>query len=163
MEWFVIAFVRASVVWLASGVTLGVAMALAPSLVVYRPAHFHMNLLGFVAMMIFGVAYHVLPRFAGRPLHAPRLAAAHWWLANAGLGLMVLGFALRPNGVEPLGSTLLGLGGLLSTAGAYAFGWNVWRSLGPARRLRNASLAAGPAAPPAPPSTRRRPLPVAGE
>ncbi|HEU4647511.1 MAG TPA: hypothetical protein VFS33_00520 [Gemmatimonadales bacterium] len=159
MDWFVVAFVRASVVWLASGVSLGAAMALAPRLVVYRPTHFHMNLLGFVAMMIFGVAYHVLPRFAGRPLHAPRLAAAHWWLANAGLGSMVLGFALRPNGVEPLGSAVLGLGGLLSTVGAYAFAWNVWRTLG--RAPGKATPA--PARPPAAPLAHRRPLPVVGE
>ena len=159
MDWFVVAFVRPSVVWLASGVTLGAAMSLAPHLVVYRPAHFHMNLLGFVAMMIFGVAYHVLPRFAGRALHAPRLAAAHWWLANTGLGLMVLGFVLRPNGVEPIASAVLGLGGLLSTAGAYAFAWNMWRTLGPARRT--ATPVSG--MPPAPPLTRPRPLPVVGE
>ena len=52
MEWFVKAFVKASLAWLALGVTLGVAMAAHPAWMVYRPAHAHMNLLGFVTMMI---------------------------------------------------------------------------------------------------------------
>ena len=56
MEWFVKAFVKASLVWLALGVTLGVAMAAYPAWIIYRPAHMHMVLLGFVTMMIFGVA-----------------------------------------------------------------------------------------------------------
>jgi cbb3-type cytochrome oxidase subunit 1 len=54
-----------------------VAMAVHPAWAVYRTAHLHMNLLGFVAMMIFGVAYHVIPRFTGHSLHSRRLAAVH--------------------------------------------------------------------------------------
>ena len=97
MEWFVRGFVKASLVWLALGVTLGVGMAAVPAWIVYRPAHMHMNLLGFVAMMIYGVAYHVIPRFTGNPLYSRRLAAVHWWMSNAGLLLMVVGFSLRPH------------------------------------------------------------------
>ena len=48
----------------------------------YYPAHVHMNMLGFVTMMIYGVAYHVIPRFIGKPLHARRLAAWHWWASQ---------------------------------------------------------------------------------
>ena len=73
MEPFVRNFIRASLVWLGLGVSLGVAMVIVPQYaLVYRPAHMHANLLGFVSMMIFGVAYHVLPRFVGRPLHSSR-------------------------------------------------------------------------------------------
>ena len=71
MTWFVKAFLKSSLAWLALGVTFGVAMAAHPVWTVYRLAHVHMLLLGFVAMMIFGVAYHVIPRFAGFPLHRP--------------------------------------------------------------------------------------------
>ena len=63
MQWFVKAFLKASLVWLSLGVTLGVAMAAHPTWTVYRPAHVHMTALGFVTMMIYGVAYHVVPRF----------------------------------------------------------------------------------------------------
>ena len=131
MEWFVRAFVKASVAWLAAGATLGVAMAAHPAWTVYRPAHAHMNLLGFVTMMIYGVAYHVLPRFSGNPLHDRRLAGAHWFVSNAGLALMVAGFALRVTAGVParLATVVLATGGTLAALGAYAFAWNVWRTI----------------------------------
>ena len=66
----------------------GVWMALASDALIYRPAHVHANLLGFVSMMIFGVAYHVLPRFVGHPLHNRRMAVVHWWVANIGLAVL---------------------------------------------------------------------------
>ena len=64
----------------------------------WRPAHAHLNLLGFVAMMIYGVAYHALPRFRGAPFLRPRLALAQVLLANVGLIGMALtwGFGWPP-------------------------------------------------------------------
>ena len=47
-------------------------------------------------MMIFGVAYHVIPRFVGHPLHNRRLAGAHWWVANIALAILSAGFVLVP-------------------------------------------------------------------
>jgi cbb3-type cytochrome oxidase subunit 1 len=140
------AFLRASVLWLALGTTLGAAMAAAPRLVVYRPVHLHMNLLGFVAMMIFGVGYHVIPRFAGHPLRSERLAAVHWWLANLGLGTFAAGLALLPHAPQ-VGRLAAAIGGICSALGAYAFAWNIWRTLdGPAtlRRVFTAADAAPP-------------------
>ena len=67
---------------LLRGITLGLAMAIHPAWVVYRPAHAHMNLVGFVVMMIFGVGYQMLPRFFGHPIHSRSLAVAHVWMAN---------------------------------------------------------------------------------
>ena len=63
MDPFAKAFIRASLLWFVGGITLGLAMAIHPAWVVYRPAHAHMNLVGFVVMMIFGVGYQMLPRF----------------------------------------------------------------------------------------------------
>jgi cbb3-type cytochrome oxidase subunit 1 len=128
VDWFAKAFIKASLAWLAAGVTLGVAMAARPGLAVYRTAHVHMNLLGFVTMMIYGVAYHVVPRFTGHPLHAPRLATAHWWLANVGLALMVAGFCLRTHDGAPA-TAVLATGGALAALGAYAFVYNLWRTI----------------------------------
>jgi cbb3-type cytochrome oxidase subunit 1 len=134
MEWFVRAFMKSSLVWLGFGVTLGLAMAVHPAWLIYRPAHLHMNLLGFVTMMIFGVAYHVLPRFSGHPLHSRRLAGLHWGIANLGLTTMVAGFVLAPrSGVWAI--PLLAAGGMLSATGAYLFIFNMWRTIdGPALR-----------------------------
>jgi cbb3-type cytochrome oxidase subunit 1 len=132
MDWFAKAFLKASLAWLGVGVTLGVAMAVHPPLAVYRTAHLHVNLLGFVTMMIYGVAYHVIPRFTGHPLRDRRLAGWHWWISNAGLALLATGFALAPHagrGTAPA----LALGGILSATGAYAFIYNIWRTIdGPA-------------------------------
>jgi cbb3-type cytochrome oxidase subunit 1 len=127
MESFVRRFIRSSLLWLGIGVLLGVWMAWQPSAIVYRPAHMHANLLGFVSMMIFGVAYHVIPRFTGRPLHAPRLAAAHVWIANIGLVGMVVGFLVRPH--APIGGVIVALGGVAAAGGAFCFIYNIWRTL----------------------------------
>jgi len=116
MEWFVRAFTKASLVWLGLGVTLGVAMAAQPAWGVYRPAHVHMNLLGFITMMIYGVAYHVLPRFSGHPLYRRGLAGLHWTLANLGLATMVAGFGLQPHlGARAIPNLMTG--GSLGTPG----------------------------------------------
>lgn len=128
MEWFSKAFLKSSLAWLGLGVTLGVVMAIDQRWVVYRPAHMHMNLLGFVAMMIFGVAYHVIPRFTGNPLHSRRLGGLHWFIANAGLLLMVTGFLLGPT-IGRAAVPVLATGGVLSALGAYTFIYNVWRTI----------------------------------
>jgi len=126
---FVRAFVRSSLVWLGVGVLLGGSMAFFPGgHLVYRPAHAHANLLGFVSMMIFGVAYHVMPRFAGRPLASRRLPAVHVWLANLGLALMVAGWLLRPHFRSP-GELALRAGALLSAVGVAFFIWTIWRTV----------------------------------
>jgi cbb3-type cytochrome oxidase subunit 1 len=128
MERYVLRFLRASLAWLAAGVSLGVAMAVHPAWVIYRTAHLHMLLLGFVVMMIAGVAYHVMPRFAATPLYSPRLATCHFVLANTGLALLAAGFVVRFHAATA-GAWLLGIGGTLSAAGAYTLAWNLWRTL----------------------------------
>jgi len=129
------AFLKSSLAWLALGVTLGVAMATHPVWTLYRLAHIHMMLLGFVAMMIFGVAYHVIPNFAGFPLHRPAAARVHGWLANIGLAMMASGFVLRVHAPTP-GTILLSAGGTLSAAGAYLFVYLIWRTIDGPTHLR---------------------------
>ena len=80
-DWFVRGVLKSALVWLGFAVTLFTWMAFVPSAVVYRPAHAHLNLLGFASMMIYGVAYHAIARFTRHPLHRQRLAGAHRWLA----------------------------------------------------------------------------------
>jgi cbb3-type cytochrome oxidase subunit 1 len=146
MEWFVKAFLKTSISWLALGVTLGLAMVIHPPWTAFRTAHMHMNLLGFVSMMIFGVAYHVIPRFTGHPLHSRTLAGAHWWLANVGLVLLAAGFASLA-GPRAARLALLATGGALSAFGAYAFAYNIWRTIdGPRLAGMVAGLTSQPAA-----------------
>jgi cbb3-type cytochrome oxidase subunit 1 len=148
---FVARFIRASLIWLGVGVALGVAMAFAPGVAGgYRPAHMHANLLGFVSMMIFGVAYHVIPRFVGSPLRSRRMAEIHLWVANVGLTLLAGGFIARVH-VGPPAEFAIRAGAALAGVGAYLFIFNLWRTLDAGRRPV--------AAPPRPGAVR---LPVAG-
>jgi cbb3-type cytochrome oxidase subunit 1 len=125
MDWFVKAFIRASLLWFASGIALGVAMAIHPAWVIYRPAHAHMVVAGFITMMVFGVGYQLLPRLFGFGLHSRRLAVAHWWLSNLGLTGMVAGFLATPH-VGIRAGAITSVGGTLFTAGALAFVFNMW-------------------------------------
>ena len=131
METFVRRFLQGSLASLGLGVTLGLAIAIEPRWVVYRPAHAHLNVLGFVTFMIYGVAYHVIPRFTGRMLHSRRLAVAHLWSSAVGLASLVSGFLLLPSSAG-MGRVALAAGGVLSAIGAYAFIYNVGRTLGAA-------------------------------
>jgi heme/copper-type cytochrome/quinol oxidase subunit 1 len=143
MESFVRNFIRSSLVWFGVGVLLGLSMAWWPAdHLVYRPAHAHANLLGFVSMMIFGVAYHIIPRFSGAPLQSRRLALVHLWLANLGLTGLVGGWIARV-WVGSLGNLLINVGAGLSTLGAFCFIYNIWRTLGPVRTPRAAKAGAG--------------------
>ena len=127
MDWYVKAFIRSSLVWFALGITLGLAMAIHPVWVVYRPAHAHMNVVGFITMMIFGVGYQLLPRLFGYKLHSRALAVTHWWLANVGLALMIAGFMLGPH-IGVRSAPVTSSGGLLFALGAFAFVYNLWRT-----------------------------------
>lgn len=147
MEWFIKAFIRASLLWFLSGIVLGVAMAVQPAWVVLRPAHAHMNVAGFITMLVFGVGYQLLPRLFGHPLASARMAIAHLYLSNAGLVLLVAGFALQPWHAG-LARWLVPLGGTAYAGGAILWVANLWRTFnaGDARPVDSRGI--------------RRPLPV---
>lgn len=128
MDWFVKYFIKSSLVWFSAAVAIAVAMALVPALTVYRTAHLHMALLGFVTQMIYGVALHVVPRFFGQPLVHRRAAEVQFWAAQFGLLLLVTGFATRVH-VLSVAPTALALGGVLSAIGAGCFVVNLWRTI----------------------------------
>jgi cbb3-type cytochrome oxidase subunit 1 len=113
-------FIALALVYGLAGGLLALARLVAPQLVpgdVTR-AHAHLMLLGLVLMTIYGVALHVLPRFGGYRLRSERLAWAQFWLANAGLPLMVAGWLATLR-------WMVALGGALSVAAMLAFAVNV--------------------------------------
>jgi cbb3-type cytochrome oxidase subunit 1 len=127
MDWFIKAFIRSSLLWFAAGIVLGVAIAIHPQWTTYRPAHAHMNVVGFLTMLVFGVGYQLLPRLFGHPLHSRRLAVAHLFCANLGLAGLVLGFLLQPNtGAEAQWVTATG--GVVFAVGAMLWVYNLWRT-----------------------------------
>ncbi|MHC4278268.1 MAG: cbb3-type cytochrome c oxidase subunit I [Planctomycetota bacterium] len=85
-------FIKCAMVYLVIATLLGIHMAASGPMYPYMPLHAHLNLLGWMSMMIFGVAYHILPRFSGTPLWSERLSVWHLWLANIGLVGMTLGW-----------------------------------------------------------------------
>jgi cbb3-type cytochrome oxidase subunit 1 len=146
MDWFIKAFIRASLVWFTLGIALGLAMSAYPPWVVYRPAHAHLNVVGFLTMMLFGVGYQLLPRIFGHQIHRRGLAIAHWWLANLGLAAMVTGFLIAPH-VGRASAWVTTTGGTLFSLGALSFVYNMWRTFD-AADARYRARAVGPAAQP---------------
>jgi hypothetical protein len=112
MDWFIKAFIRASLLWFAAGIVLGIGMAIDPAWIVYRPAHAHMNVAGFLTMLVFGVGYQLLPRLFGHPLYSTRLAVLHLFLANLGLLGLVVGFLWQPHDAA-VGHWIVVSGGVL--------------------------------------------------
>jgi cytochrome c oxidase cbb3-type subunit 1 len=137
-------FLYMSFIYLAVGAVLGLVMIFAPATTgaIYR-VHAHINLLGWVSMMIFGVAYHILPRFSGRPMRYPKLIWPHFWLSNGGLVGMALVWSLAPRG-SATAEHLAGLFGLLASVGVGLFVWNM---------LCTVQAAPPPPAPPPRPSS----------
>lgn len=127
MDWFIKAFIRASLLWFGAGIALGVGIVVKPQWLIYRPAHAHMNVVGFLTMLVFGVGYQLLPRLFGHPLYSNRLAAAHLVLANVGLAGLVLGFLINPHN-SVTGRWISGAGGLIFATGAVFWVWNLWRT-----------------------------------
>ena len=83
-------FIRMSVIYLTIAAVIGASFMFSRA---YHHqlfhAHVHVMLLGWISMMIYGVGYHILPRFNGNPVAFPKIAVAHFWVANVAL----LGFA----------------------------------------------------------------------
>ncbi len=55
-------------------------------------AHAYVQVFGFIALFIMGVAYHVVPRFVGSTLQRPRLVSWSFWLQLAGVVVIACGF-----------------------------------------------------------------------
>jgi len=97
MDRYTKGFVVASLFYFFLAGILGVWMGTGDSPAWANFTHIHFNLLGFMAMMIYGVGYFILPRFNGRPLHWPGWLAPHFYLANIALLGLCFSAAGRPS------------------------------------------------------------------
>ena len=116
-------FVRASLIYFFIAAVLGIimiSMKSYPAQLLFT--HVHLNLLGWMSMMIYGVGYHILPRFTGKPLAYPKMGEVHFYLANAGLVGLV---CFRP--FHPLAEIFAGV--QVISVGLFVF--NIWMSLIP--------------------------------
>ncbi len=86
MQYWAKKFTQASLIYLLVGTFLGIFLGMDPYWTPrLRFVHIHFNLLGFMTMMIAGVAYHVLPRFNNRPVPWEKGVAVQFYLQNIGL------------------------------------------------------------------------------
>jgi len=114
--------IKSAFVYLACGIGLGVWFALDRATgALLRPLHAELNLWGWATLLIYGMAYHILPRFVGRMPRWPRLAAAQSWLAIAGVALVAAGWICVVSAL-PLAQVVLVAGGALQVVAAALFG-----------------------------------------
>ena len=125
--------VRSAIVWALVGSALLGWYALRAAVVGAQPTYLetsaarHAFALGFVTLMIFGVAARALPSFLGRRNWSERLQLATLLLANAGVALRVL-----PQGLGADGGTasfVVAVSGVLAYAALAVFALNVLRTV----------------------------------
>ena len=124
-----IRFTSISIVYLLIGCPLGVMFLFLPHYIPYlRPVHAHINLIGFVSIMIFGVSYHMFPRFTGSPIYSVPIGRLQFYLANLGLIGMALSWWVleRESTVQHIG--LLTFGAVEAVA-AVLYIYNSWKTL----------------------------------
>ncbi|HAM51538.1 MAG TPA: hypothetical protein DCP92_12930 [Nitrospiraceae bacterium] len=126
MDRFVKNFIVMSIVYLAVSSVLGICMLSNQALMPLKFVHSHLNMLGWVSMMIFGVGYHILPRFSGRPLKSPKIGELQFWLANIGLiGMLVFYTLWTSNPQIRLYSGIATAFGALETLSIFLFFYNM--------------------------------------
>ncbi len=131
MDKYAKAFVKASLIYLGIGTLMGVWMVLTPDIrFTMTRVHVHILLLGFMAMMICGVGYHILPRFMGRPVYSHRLGNIQVWLANITLVGLSMSWILEVHqgGIWHNFAILFGMGQAVSI---FLFIINLWMSMVP--------------------------------
>lgn len=130
-------FYGLALVALVAGLGLGLSMAMRwlpmPHYAAGRLAHVHLNLLGFVTLTILGTMHNLYPTVLEGALYSPRLARWTFFLAPAGVALLVAGFLMGHLAVQ------MGAGAVfLAGVGLYAY--NIVRTwLGAGRPGRIAS------------------------
>ena len=102
-------FIAAALAYALLGGLLGLAWLAVPAVLppLTLRVHAHLMLVGFIGMMVFGVALHVLPRFTGRTLFSERAADVQFWTANAGLVAMSAGWMAAAGEVARVGGALV--------------------------------------------------------
>ncbi len=130
MERFVRNFIVMSIVYLGLATFFGIIMLANPSYLYLRFVHSHLNMLGWVSMMIYGVGYHILPRFMGKKLKSTKIGEIQFYLANIGLIGMLLFYTLQINNQEvSLYKALSVAFGLMEVLSIFLFFYNMLATL----------------------------------
>jgi cytochrome c oxidase cbb3-type subunit 1 len=126
MSKITVAFIKAAMVYFVLAMLLGIHMSSTGAVYPSMPIHVHFNLLGWISMMVYGVAYHILPRFSGQPLWNEKLSVWHFWLANIGLIGMAFGWILIG---DPGGGTILYIFAIVEGVSVVCFALNMFNTV----------------------------------
>jgi cbb3-type cytochrome oxidase subunit 1 len=111
-------FIATAAVLGTFGMMMGIAMGIGQDFTL-APAHAHLNLVGWVSLVLFGLAYRVELAKSGT------LAAVHYWLATAGAIVFPIGIYFAAVRDQPAVAIV---GALLALASMFIFIVNVWRA-----------------------------------
>ena len=125
-----IRFLKIAAVYLAIGVTMGLAMGITQNFALH-PVHAHINLLGWATMALAGLIYVQFPQAA-----ETRLAKIHFWIHNLALPVMMIALALLMSGYAPA-LYFLEPASTLMVAGLLVFVTNVCLNVRPAGEQRH--------------------------
>ena len=135
-------YLRTAIGFLLTGLGLGLWMLIRRELEGRYPgprlisAHTHVILVGFVMMMILGVALWMFPRPGRDDVHyRPAIAEAAYWLLTVSTAARFAGEVLPPGAIGPLQSWLVVLAG---TGQVVALGIFFYNLLPRIRSTRNA-------------------------
>ncbi|MBI5741534.1 MAG: cbb3-type cytochrome c oxidase subunit I [Nitrospirae bacterium] len=131
MELIIVWYLRMSIIYFVAGAGIGIMMILEPSTAGhYVTSHAHLNLLGFMSMMIYGVGYHILPKFSGRHIYSSRIMHIQFWLANAGLIGLAAGWPLRAGGnAADAAASLLIISAAVTVGSVVLFAVNILKTV----------------------------------
>ena len=131
MDRFVRRFIIMSIVYLGISTVIGIVMLGNPNALGWKFVHSHLNMLGWVSMMIYGVGYHILPRFMGKPLYSTKIGEAQFYLANAGLIFMLFFYVLNSYSPASMYVALTILSGIVEAISIFLFFYNMLMTLLP--------------------------------
>jgi len=132
VEPIIVWYLRMSLLYFLAGAVIGVFMLLLPaSAGYYVSTHVHLNLLGFMSMMIYGVGYHILPRFSGKNIYSPLIVRIQFWVTNIGLVGMAISWPLLQRSGGAFYNLILIISALFSLIGVALFCFNILKTIQP--------------------------------
>jgi len=129
MDRFVKGFIVMSIVYLGVSTILGLVMLGNEGLMALKFVHSHLNMLGWVSMMIYGVGYHILPRFMGRALYSNRIGEVQFYLANIALIAMLVFYTLNVYAPSGIYLTITVVSGVVEAFTVFLFFFNMLMTL----------------------------------
>jgi cbb3-type cytochrome oxidase subunit 1 len=118
-----------SIVYLGIAAVLGIVMLGNQNGMAMKFVHSHLNMLGWVSMMIYGVGYHILPRFMGRPLYSNKIGEAQFYLANISLVAMLVFYTLNIYNPSSMYRMLTVVSGAVQAVTIFLFFYNMLMTL----------------------------------